>query len=221
VISLLSVSSSIVLLSLTTALPWQTYSAQNTASTRVWYFQACYTQLPTSVPGMFTTECDSALPINLLYGALGIDGVSFILLLCLTVLVTCRGGSNSTTGAALSVASWGIWPTRCLALSRAAHVSLLVSALVVKDGTLPHNSWVVRNAGYSCLAASIALSVLALIALFGLVWRELWDVPFYVDTPKDEPTLVGNGMLVVSDQMRDGSVSSPRNALATRLSQIH
>lgn len=185
--SLISVSSSIVLISLTTALPWQTYSAQNTASTRVWYFQACYSQLPTPVPGVLTTECDSFLPIYLLYSALGIDGASFLLLLCLVATFVWSGRGTSHTRASFSAATWGIWPVRCLALSRVAHVSLLVSALVIKDGALPHNSWVTRNAGHACLAASIAFSILAIISFFGLVWRELWDVPLYVDTPKNEP----------------------------------
>lgn len=195
VISLISV------LSLTTALPWQTYSAQNTASTRVWYFQACYSQLPTPVPGVLTSECDSFLPINLLYGALGIDGASFLILVCLVATVTWRGRTSLTTGSSFSAVAWGIWPVRCLALSRAAHVSLLVSALVIKDGALPHNSWVTRNAGHACLAASIALSILSIITLFGLVWRELWDVPLYVDTPKDEPVLMVMGPPSISNKM--------------------
>jgi len=189
----------------------------------VWYFKGCYTvsDSVTTAGETFAVECDSGLPTNILYAALAIDGTTFLALASLLVFVSCSEKGQ----AARSVAPWGIWPTRFLALARIVHIALLVSAMVLKDAPLPHNSWTTRGTGFNCLSSAIALSTGAFLGLFGLIWRELWNEPVFMEYPGEggvsHPLSSGDGYLARSALTGGGGRrSTSRDALAIRLSNM-
>ena len=168
-------SASLILLSLTLTLPWQSYSAQNTASSMQWGFSSCYT-VPTGIAGGSATVCDPAAPAQLLQACLAIDVLCLLLALAflaqpfLPPSAPCSGSLGLGSPAFARV----LRLCRALAALRAAHAAMCVAALVLKNNSLPASPWAAHLEGWSCLASAIAASCAALLVHLALGYEEAW-----------------------------------------------
>ena len=170
-------AASLVLLSLTLVLPFQSYAAQNTAQTMQWGFASCYT-VPTGIADGVQTVCDPQAPLRLVGACLGIDALA--LALALYVLAQPRlpawvPGARAAPGSA--EAGRVLLAARALGALRVAHLGMCAGALAIKTASLPATPWHAHLAGWTCLAAAIGVSGAALVCHLGLCYQEAWLEP--------------------------------------------
>jgi hypothetical protein len=168
---------SLVLLALTLTLPWQSYTAQNTAQTMQWAFASCYSR-PTGIAGGAATVCDPPTPANLVYACLAIDALALALALFLMAqpyLPPYVPGARMAPGSA--AAGQALLAARAVGALRVAHLGMCVGAMVLKTASLPATPWAVQLAGWNCLAGAIAMSCAAMLGHLALCYQEAWLEP--------------------------------------------